>query len=166
MGGNVIMSWPSWRSLSPSCAPNRPLELSGLPTVQALKEWLLQSSVDSNCPVMPAFWLTWSWSTKETSFCLCGQKFFLKQQTDLGNRSPQSLPQLAPEVQFWVLEILHKLSNCKKKLSYRTSQEVVTAEKSQAGLPGQRNQPVHKTRLIIELNVSSLSGWSLKGKLT
>ena len=45
-----------------------------------------------------------------------------------------------------------------KKLSYHTSQEVVTAEKSQAGLPGQRNQPVHKTRLIIELNVSSLSG--------
>ena len=35
--------------------------------------------------------------------------------------SPKSPTQLAPVVQFWVLEILHKLSNCKKtQLSHLT----------------------------------------------
>lgn len=50
--------------------------------VQAPKERVLQSSAHGSCPVRPAFWPTWSWSTKETSLCPCGQKFLRKKQND------------------------------------------------------------------------------------
>lgn len=141
-------------SSSELCPKQALRRLSGIPTVQAPKEWLLQSEVDRSCSVMPAFWLTWSWSTKEASFCLCGQKFFpWNSKPLLETGVPKACPNWPLCSSFWVLE------SC---TSYPIAKNSVTAPHKRGGhcnrsprqcCQGRRNHPVHKMRLIIELNV-------------
>ena len=106
--------------------------------------------------------------------------------TDQGGIILSMWPEILPEIanHSWKQEFPKPApaGPCAPVLSFGDPAQVIQLQKTQViaphkrgghcsrsprqGCQGRRNHPVHKTRLIIELNVSSLSGWSLKGKLT